>query len=71
MGGMTEKSTRQSRRKAAGLIIGRTGFAQISKVEGIALPKGAKADLRRYDKKNLSTNERRQAIIEKYAKARS
>ena len=67
---MTEKSTRPSSRKAAGLIIGRKGFAQISKVEGIALPKGAQAEFRRYDKMNLSMNERRQAIIAKYAKAR-
>lgn len=60
----------KSTKKPGGLIIGRKGFAQISKVEGMALSKEAKADFRRYDKDNLSPDDRRRAIIGKYAKAR-
>ena len=53
------------------MIIGRDGFAQISKVEGITLSKAAKAAFRRYDSDNLPMEKRRQAIIAKYGRARS
>jgi len=57
--------------KQSGQVLGRKGFAQISKVEGIALSKGAKDDFRRFDRKNLSSDARRRAIIEKFAKPSS
>ena len=64
---MTAKSTR----RPSGLILGRKGFAQISKVDGIVLSKQAKADFQRYDRENLSSDARRRLIIEKFVKARS
>jgi len=47
---MTPKSTK----KPSGLIIGRKGVAQISKVEMIALSKRARDDFQRYNRENLS-----------------
>ncbi len=48
--------------------LGRSSFAQITAVEGIRLSRGMKRDFREFDRKQLSANARRQAIVSKYGK---
>lgn len=49
-------------------VIGRHGFAKISAVEGVKLTREMREDLREFDRKGLSAEERRSAITRKYAK---
>lgn len=51
-----------------GFVIGRSGFAKISAVEGIKLTPEMRKDLQDFDRKGLSAEERRSAITRKYAK---
>jgi hypothetical protein len=51
-------------------IIGREAFAKISEVEGIRLSDEDRAMFAEFDRKGLSAEERRQAIVEKFKKKR-
>ncbi|RJF89683.1 hypothetical protein D3874_24165 [Oleomonas cavernae] len=67
------KSDRSASRKAqpkgsSGLALSREAFAQISAVEGIFLSAEMTRDFQDFDRRNLSDDERRHAIIEKYGK---
>jgi hypothetical protein len=59
-----------SKKPAKGYTIGRAGFAKISAVEGIKLTPAMEADFREFDRKGLSPEKRRKAIVRKYVKAR-
>jgi hypothetical protein len=48
------------------VTIGRTGFAQISAVEGIRLTEEMWNDIRDFDLKRLSNADRRKTILRKY-----
>lgn len=52
-----------------GLTLGREEFARISAVEGIRLSRKMQNDLREFDRKGLSAEERRREIVRKYGKA--
>lgn len=54
---------------SAHYTIGRHGFAKISAVEGIRITSEMAEDLREFDRKGLSGDERRRAISRKYGKA--
>lgn len=49
--------------------LGRAGLETISAVEGIRLTGEMRRDFREFDHKNLSAEERRKAILDKYGKA--
>jgi len=49
-------------------VLGRDSFARISAVEGIRLTREMKRDLREFDRKGLSSAERRRAIMKKYGR---
>ncbi len=51
-----------------GYIIGRDAFAKISAVEGIHLTKEMRKDFNSFEQKNLSPEDRREAISRKYAR---
>ena len=51
-----------------GFTIGRDAFARISAVEGLRLSDDMKRDLRELQRKGLSGEARRRAIISKYGK---
>jgi hypothetical protein len=57
-----------AKRVAKGFTIGRAGFAKISAVEGISLTPAMAADLRVFEQRGLSPDERRNGIIKKYGK---
>jgi len=50
----------------AGHCIGRAAFAKISEVEGICLGEEAKAMFAEFDRLELSPEQRRQAIIDRF-----
>lgn len=52
----------------AGYVIGRDTFAKISAVEGIHLTKEMQKDFSLFEQKNLSPEDRRTAISEKYTR---
>lgn len=49
-------------------VLGRDSFARISAVEGIRLTSEMKRDLQAFDRKGLSSAERRRAIMKKYGR---
>jgi hypothetical protein len=53
--------------RAGGFTLGRDRFAQISAVEGIALTQEMRATLDRFDREGLSAEERRRAIVRRFA----
>ena len=53
-----------------GFTLGRDRFAQISAVEGIALTPEMRAALDRFDREGSSAEERRRAILSRFAPAR-
>jgi hypothetical protein len=55
-------------RIAGGFKIGRESFAAISAIEGLHLTAEMERTFREFDRKGLSADERRQAIIAKYCK---
>lgn len=55
--------------RAGGFTLGRDRFAQISAVEGIALTQEMRATLDRFDREGLSAEERRRAIVRRFAPA--
>ena len=64
------RSTRATRRRKDGVILGREGFARISAVEGIELTADMRATLARFDREGLSAEERRRDILARFAPAR-
>lgn len=54
------------RGKTKRLVIGRDAFAKISEVEGIRLTDDEKAMFEEFDRKKLSPEERRRAIIARF-----
>ena len=52
-----------------GFTLGRDRFAQISAVEGIALTQEMRATLDHFDREGLSAEERRRAIVRRFAPA--
>lgn len=67
---MNTDTKKSAKRAAKGHTIGRAAFAKISAVEGIRLTPAMAADFREFERKGLSAEERRKAIIGKYGKAR-
>lgn len=55
-------------RTAGAHTIGRRDFAKISAVEGITLPRETEEVLREFDRQGLSRDERRRALLRKYAR---
>lgn len=55
-------------RSRASFTIGRDGFEKISAVEGIKLSRTSRQMFKEFDRKELSAEERRRAIIEKHTK---
>lgn len=51
-------------------ILGRSGFAKISAVEGIRPSRRMDEDFREFDRKGLSAEERRHQLASKYAPKR-
>jgi hypothetical protein len=49
-------------------VLGRDSFARISAVEGIRLTREMKRDLQAFDRKGLSSAERRRVIVKKYGR---
>jgi hypothetical protein len=61
---------RTPRRHSENFTVGRSRFARISAVEGIALSDDMRAMLSSFDEESLSAEERRAAIIRRFAPAR-
>ncbi|MGA3064867.1 MAG: hypothetical protein ABSD90_16920 [Methylocystis sp.] len=55
--------------RGGGVTLGRDRFAQISAVEGIALTQEMRATLDHFDREGLSAEERRRAIVRRFAPA--
>ena len=55
--------------RPAGFRLGRDRFARISAVEGISLTEEMRATLERFDREGLSAEERRRAILRRFAPA--
>ena len=66
----TRGSTKSPNRAAKGYVIGRSGFAKISAVEGIRMTETMDADFREFDRQGLSADQRRKVIGRKYGKVR-
>ena len=64
------RSTRATRPRKDGVILGREGFAQISAVEGIELTADMRATLDRFDREGLSAEARRRDILARFTPAR-
>lgn len=54
--------------KISGFVIGRARFEKISAVEGIKLSSDMKKRAQEFDRRGLSAEERRKAIISKHRK---
>jgi hypothetical protein len=67
---MTKTLNKPTKRPAKTYTIGQRGFAKISAVEGIHLSAEMVRDLREFDRKGLSAEERRTYIARKYGKSR-
>jgi hypothetical protein len=52
-----------------GFTLGRAAFEKISAVEGVRLSRKVKDEFLKFDRKGLSPDERRRAIMSKYAKS--
>jgi hypothetical protein len=69
-GGEVRVETRAGRWRAS-FTVGRQAYAKISAVEGISLSPDMQRDLRNFDRKALSDEERRAAIMKKYGMKRA
>ena len=67
---MKRGAPKSRKRPAKGYIIGRSGFAKISAVEGIRTTAAMEADFRAFERQGLSADERRKVISRKYGKRR-
>jgi hypothetical protein len=65
-----KQTIRTPLKRRTGYTIGRAGFAKISAVEGIHLTKTMNDDLSEFEREDLSPEERRRIIAEKYGKVR-
>ena len=64
------RPNRPARSRPTGFRLGRDRFARISAVEGIALTEEMRATLDGFDREGLSAEERRRAILRRFALAR-
>jgi len=62
--------TKTLKRSSKGYIIGRSGFAKISAVEGVRMTATMDADFREFERQGLSADQRRKVISRKYGKVR-
>jgi hypothetical protein len=62
-------ANRPRRPNLAGLVLGRDRFARISAVEGIELTADMRKTLDGFDREGLSAEDRRRAIIRRFAPA--
>jgi hypothetical protein len=60
----------KSPKRSKGYVIGRSGFAKISAVEGIRTTATMDADFREFERRGLSADQRRKMISRKYGKVR-
>jgi hypothetical protein len=60
----------KSSKRSKGYVIGRSGFAKISAVEGIRTTATMDADFREFERQGLSADQRRKVISRKYGKVR-
>jgi hypothetical protein len=67
---MRQSGSKSPKRPSKGYIIGRSGFAKISAVEGIRTTAAMDEDFREFERRGLSADERRKLISRKYGKAR-
>lgn len=67
---MREAPNKYRKRAAKSYTIGRRGFAKISEVEGVRLSASMGEDLREFDRRGYSPEERRKAITRKYGNVR-
>ena len=65
---MKRSSHKSGASHATNYVVGRTRFAAISAVEGVALTKAMKADFDRFDKEGWSSEQRRHHILSRFAK---
>jgi hypothetical protein len=56
------------RRTSGTYTLGRSGFAKISEVEGIATSPSLERDFQDFDRKGLSAADRRRALVRKYGR---
>lgn len=66
----TAARTASPKRTDASFVLGRSGFAKISAVEGLKITAAMEAEFREFDRKGLSPSERRAAIARKYGSRR-
>lgn len=66
----TGARTLSPKRTDGSFVLGRSGFAKISAVEGLKITAAMEADFREFDRKGLSAGERRAAIARKYGSTR-
>ena len=66
---MNESSKRQKKRQP-GFVLGRTAMEKISAVEGIVYSNEMKREFEEFDRKGVSQEDRRRAILKKYGTKR-
>ena len=67
---MRQTGAKTPKRSSKGFIIGRSGFAKISAVEGIHTTVTMDAEFREFERQGLSADQRRKVISRKYGKVR-
>jgi hypothetical protein len=60
------ESSKRRKKKPSGFVLGRAAMEKISAVEGIVYPDEMKREFEDFDRKRLSGDERREAILKKY-----
>jgi hypothetical protein len=68
--GFMRQTGSKSPKRSKGYIIGRSGFAKISAIEGIRTTATMEADFRDFERQGLSADQRRKVISRKYGKVR-
>jgi len=64
---MRKRPPQRPKRPAARFVLGRERFARISAVEGVELSEDMRAMLDRFDREGFSAEERRRAILRRFA----
>ena len=67
---MRQTAPKAQKRPSKVYVIGRSGFAKISAIEGIRTTAIMDADFREFERQGLSADERRKVISRKYGKVR-
>jgi hypothetical protein len=67
---MRQTGSKSAKRSSKGYVIGRSGFAKISAVEGIRTTAAMDAYFREFERQGLSADQRRKVISRKYGKVR-